>query len=264
LGTGAAGAPLLAPYSFHLYENFFAELYSVAGFKYFPEMHALGFRQPRDFALALFLLGAFFVLGRRRDLFLFLLLVLTLPVAFRIQRDAWMALLPATAVFALLWQTEGDDKVPDEKQFLGQPAAVLGSLIVVMAGGLMLPAGAQLQRVVSERFPVEAAGYVRDHKLPAPLFHWTAWGGYLTYALPEYSVAMDDRIALYGDSAYVQMRQLADAEVPLDSVPAFAEARTLLLPADSGLAKALTTRQEFRMHYRVVHQDALAVVLQTQ
>lgn len=265
LAVGCVAAPLLAPYSYHLYLNFFAELYSLPAFKYFPQMHALGFRQPRDFALALFVFGAFFVLGRRRDLFLALVLLLTLPVAFRIQRDAWMALLPATAVFALLWQPEGDHHERARNQLRPQlVAAALVSIIAVMVCGLLLLPPAQLQRSVSERFPVQAAEYVRTHKLQGPLFHFTSWGGYLTYALPEYPVAMDDRVALYGDSDYLQMRKLEDAEVPLNSVPAFVEARTLLLPANSGLANALLTKPEFRPHYRVLYRDAMAIVLEAR
>ncbi len=265
LVIGCAAAPLLAPYSYHLYANFFAELYSLPAFKYFPQMHAFGFRQPHDFAEALFLLSAFFVLGRRRDAFLSLVLLLTVPIAFRIQRDAWMALLPATAAFALLWQPAGESDERARNQLRPQlVAAALVSAVAVMFGGLLLPPPAQLQRIISERLPVQAAEYLRTHKLQAPLFHFTSWGGYLTYALPEYPVAMDDRTALYGDSDYLRMRKLADAEVPLNSVPAFVEARTLLLPADSGLSMALLTKPEFRSHYRLVYRDALAVVLEVQ
>jgi hypothetical protein len=262
--AASAAAPLLAPYSYHLYANFFSELYSLAAFKYFPQMHALGFRQPRDFVLALFVLGAFFALGRRHDLFLSLLLLLSLPIAFRIQRDAWLALLPATAVLAMLWQPVGEETAGERNQLGSLLAPALLSLVAVLAGGLLLPPRAQLQQRVAEWFPAQAAEFVRSHALPSPLFQLTSWGGYLAFALPEYPVVMDDRIALYGETDYVQMRQLADGEVPLNSVPAFTEARTLLLPADSILAQALITQPEFRPHYRVLYRDALAVVLETQ
>lgn len=263
--TGAsAAAPLLAPYSYHLYANFFAELYSLAAFKYLPQMHALGFRQPRDFALALFLLGAFIALGRRRELFLLLLLLLTLPIAFRIQRDAWLALLPATAVFAMLWHPVEYEASLERAQLGSLLAPALLSLMAVVAGGILLPPSTRLQQRVDEHFPAQAAAFVRSHALPAPLFHLSSWGGYLTFALPEYPVVIDDRIALYGEKNYVRMRQLADAEVPLYSVPEFAEARTLLLPSNSGLARALVSAPQFRSRYRVLYRDAMAVVLETE
>lgn len=262
--AASTSAPLLAPYSYHLYPNFFAELYSLAAFRYFPQMHALGFRQPRDFALAIFVLGAFFVLGRRRDIFLSLLLLLSLPIAFRIQRDAWLALLPATAAFAMLWRPVGDETACKKNQLRSLIAPTVLSLVAVLAGGLLLPPRAQLQQRVAESFPVQAAEFVRSHALPAPLFHLTSWGGYLIFALPEYPVVMDDRIALYGETDYVQMRQLADGEIPLDTVPAFTEARTLLLPADSALAQVLVAAPQFRSRYRVLYRDAMAVVLETE
>jgi hypothetical protein len=263
IGVASVAAPLLAPYSYHLYSNFFAELYNFPSFKYFPQMHALAFRQPHDFVLALFLFGAFFAIGRRRNLFLSLVLLLTLPIAFRAQRDVWLAILPAVATFAQLWQTEEVNGTRSKiRSELVAAAAV--SIIAVAAGGLLLLSPSRLEQRVAAHFPVQAAEYVRSHKLPAPLFHFTDWGGFLTYALPEYPVAMDDRVALYGDSAYLQMRQVAEAEVPLGSVPAFTEARTLLLPADCGLAKALTLKPEFRPHYRVAYQDGIAVVLEAQ
>lgn len=257
----SAAAPLFAPYSYRLYANFFAELYNLAAFKYFPQLHALGFRQPRDFAVALFVLGAFFALGRRHDLFLSLLLLLSLPIAFRIQRDAWLALLPATAAYSMFWQPVGEGTGRERLRLRSLLAPALLALLAVLAGGFLL-SPARIHQRVAEVFPQQAVEFIRSHALPGPLFHLTPWGGYLTFALPEYPVTMDDRIAIYGEADYVQMQRLAIGEVPLNSVPAFAEARTLLLPADSGLAKALITLPEFREHYRVLYRDALAVVLE--
>ena len=53
----------------------------------------MSFRRPQEFAIMLLLMTAFLVLGRQRSLALFELLILVAGtlVAFRIQRDGWLA-----------------------------------------------------------------------------------------------------------------------------------------------------------------------------
>jgi hypothetical protein len=252
-------APCLAPYSYHLYPNFFAELYSNASFKYVPNMHALGFRQPRDFFLALFVLGVFFVLGRRRNLFLTFASVATVPIVFRIQRDSWLAVLPATAAFALLWHR---DRQENEASSCEIWIAALLSTIVVIAGAIAQLAPAKLQARIAEHSPAQAASYIATHKVTGPLFELSRWGGYVIFSLPDYPVPMDSRMVIYGDDAYDQEQKLTGGEVPLESVPSFSESRTLLLPVDSALAQAIMNMPQFRDRYRVLYKDSVAVVIE--
>ena len=53
---------------------------------------------------------------------------------------------------------------------------------------------------------------------------------------------------------------MTNAEVPLNTDPTFAAAQTILLPAGSPMAEALTTIPDFKMVYR----DDLAMVLVRQ
>jgi hypothetical protein len=93
-----------------------------------------------------------------------------------------------------------------------------------------------------------------------PLFNEYQWGGFLTWYLPEYPVAIDGRTDLYGDDINLRYFKLINAEIPLDTDPMFANAQTILLPANSTMAEALTTIPGFKMVYR----DDLAIVLVRQ
>ncbi len=252
--------PLLTPYSYHLYGNFMAELYSGAAFKYLAEMSALGFRRPRDFAFALFLMAAFFVLGRSRNRFLTLALLAGLPIAFRIQRDAWPALLPAVAVYACLW----DGEEAEEKSSRWLTGAALAALMLVLIGGRLLLSPVKIEQTVEEKLPVQAAAYVAGHRLPGPIYQTSAWGGYMIYALPEYPVALDSRFAAYGDEAYDEQQKLLMGEVTMDSDPAFAQARTIILPANTALAQAMKKHPALRSRFQAVYEDKLAAVFVAQ
>src|SRR5208282_2563939 len=88
------------PYTINLLPNSFSSLYSHATFEYFAEMSAMTFRHPQEFVLMLLVMAGFLSLGRRRSLDVFSLLVLMAgtAIAFRLQRDGWLAVLPAIAI----------------------------------------------------------------------------------------------------------------------------------------------------------------------
>src|SRR5579871_1918568 len=105
VGTVAAAsflATFATPYGIHLIPSAFRTLYSDVAFEHFAEMRAMSFRRPQEFALMLLVMAAFLALGRRRRLQVFELLALTATtlIAFRIQRDAWLAVMPALAILS--------------------------------------------------------------------------------------------------------------------------------------------------------------------
>ena len=113
---------------------------------------------------------------------------------------------------------------------------------------------------IAMNFPVRASNYIRENHLPNPLFNEYKWGGFLTWYLPGYPVAIDGRRDLYGEEINNRYFAVTNAEVPLNADPTFAAAQTILLPAGSPMAEALTTITDFRMVYR----DDLAMVLVRQ
>jgi hypothetical protein len=111
---------------------------------------------------------------------------------------------------------------------------------------------------------VKACDFIRDHGLPQPLFNEFPWGSFLTWYLPEYPVAIDSRLELYGDEltdGYFKV--IAGGERP-DAYPALVNAQTLLLPQQSGMVKALTTLPALTSQYRLAYSDDLAAVFTRQ
>ncbi len=240
-------ATLCNPYGYRLWG---AALRSVSVFSadpYFPEMHALRFRQPQDYVLLLLVMTAFFALGRRqaRDLFSLLLLSVCSIVSFHLQRDAWLVALAAVA--ALSQALDATD--PDEARN-PDPAAVSWVLPVGIAAAfivLMLVFAVRVPSArdvllarVSEKFPVRACDYIRQHDLPKPLFNNYDWGSFLTWYLPEYPVQIDSRTDAYGEDLTLGYFNVTTGQVPLAADPASSSSQTILLEADSEMGKALS------------------------
>ena len=104
------------------------------------------------------------------------------------------AFTPMLAVLLARW-------VPQYTRLRDRPAlnAILGLLVV---GGVWwaFPSERALDRVISERFPQQAAAYLRGHAFDTAMLNESEWGGYLIWALPEHKVFIDGRTHLYEDS----------------------------------------------------------------
>ena len=266
-GTAAACsflATLLSPYSYHVYE---VVIKNASPAVYIAEQHAMNFRHPQHYVLLLLAMAAFLALGRRRsrDLFKITLMIASAMFAFRMQSDAGFLAMAAAAVIGDAFST---DKCETEQESGGarlgkwETLATAGLLLVVcVAAAYRIPSNSEaLQNKVAKFFPVRASDYIRENHLPAPLYNEYQWGGFLTWYLPEYPVAIDGRRDLYGEEINQRYFQVTNAEVPLNTDPAFAGAQTFLLPASSAMAGALATIPDFK----VVYRDDLAMVLVRQ
>jgi hypothetical protein len=261
----SVAATLLTPYPFELIRNIFKTAYSGVLFEYLPEMYAMAFRRPQHFALLLLVMAAFLTLGRQRsrDLFKFGVMGVFVMLAFRIQRDVWCVALPSIAILAdgladchhatespsgPVWKWEG-------------PAAAMLVLLVLGVAILRLPGRAALMQRVSQDFPAKACDFIRDNHLPAPLYNHLEWGGFLIWYLPEYPVAMDGRLNLYGDELTTIYHKVTSGTQRLETDPSFSRAQTLLLERKAGMTKALTTLPALSEQFHVAYQDDLATVL---
>lgn len=255
-------ATLVSPYTYHLHQLVWQSASSSAIDWYLRELHAMRFRQPQDFLLMLLVMTAFFALGRRRspDLFAISLLVVCAVISFRFQRDSWLVVVASVGIIGNALATSLPEEGRDaSRRIPWTQKLVIGGMVLILLTifALRLPPNSVLMAKVGESFPVRAADYVRQNRLPHPLFNSNAWGGFLTWYLPEYPVAIDDRIDLYGDAVNIPYFELSMARIPLESHPDFAQAQTILLEANSPMAEALATLPGFRVAYR----DEQAIVL---
>jgi hypothetical protein len=261
-------AAMVNPYAFRVLSAAYRTLYSAAGFSYFGEMRAMSFRQPQNYALMLLIMSAFLALGRRRSLRVFELLALTAAtlLGFRIQREAWMAALIAVAILADATARIAKDRESQEQSrawWEHAACAVMLTAILVLAA-LRLPHHDSVQARVAQNYPVQACDYIRDQHLPQALFNEYSWGSFLTWYLPEYPVAIDSRLELYGDELTEGYFKVIAGGERLDAYPALGNAQTLLLSKQSGMVKALTTLPALSSQYRLVYSDDLAAVFTRQ
>jgi len=257
-------ATLATPYTFRLLPQAFHALYSDVAFEHFTELGSMSFRRPQEFALMLLLMMAFLALGRLRALELFELLMLSAgtAIAFRIQRDSWMVVLPAVAVLASGFLSRPNDDDSDRASaFKWGGAYVAGiTVLVLVIAALRLPSRDVLMGRVNQNFPVKACDAIVANKLPAPLFNAYSWGSFVTWYLPQYPVIVDSRTEMYGDDNLAKYFDVVGGKGRLEDAPMVATAGTLLLERNSAIAKALTNLPRLRSQYRLVYSDEIASV----
>jgi hypothetical protein len=258
-------ATLLTPYSYRVFVEAVQNSYSPLLFKYFGEMNPLSFRRPQDFVLALMIMGAFVVLGRQRsgDIFKLALLSITALLAFRIQRDGWLAVFAAVGILRdVLPQPARESALQGSGRTWKWQLPIITALVLVILAAAMarLPGSAALAERMNRVFPRKACDFIRANHLPGPLFNDYAWGGFLIWYLPEYPVAMDSRYTLYGNEMTDNFFKTTAGTEPLERNPSFTRARTILLQRESSLAKALANLPVLTSRYRMTYEDDLAVV----
>ena len=252
----------VTPYGFRLVPEFLESQYSDVAFVHFSGMASMSFRRPQDYVLMLLVMIAFLALGRRRSLELFELLVLLAgtALAFRIQRDAWVVVLPAIAVLSRMPFSECHESKSQRLRVRTWEwsAVAAATAIVLTIAAVGLPDRNALMGRVGQNLPVKACDYIVSNKMPAPLFNEYSWGSFLTWYLPEYPVVVDSRVELYGDDVLTKYFDVVGGKERLDSDSMVARAGTLLLEGNSAMAKALRNLPALRSQYRLVYSDEMA------
>ncbi|MGA9529719.1 MAG: hypothetical protein WBS24_16520 [Terriglobales bacterium] len=267
-------ATLFTPYLYRPWGVFFARAFSAAN-PYLSDYRAPGFRQPQDYLLLLFVMAAFVALGMRRsrDPFLIGLIAISAAMSFHSQRDLWLVVLSVSAVLGETMNPAGPTESVIARETkrsaaLSQSsnpnlrslfiAAALALLIVALAAAILIPHPSEaLLAKVGQNYPVAAANYIREHRLPQPLFNAFEWGGFLTWYLPEFPVAIDGRIDPYGDDFVVEYSKVISVEARYSDFPSMANAATIVLPRSSVMAQALSSLPA----YKVAYSDNVATVL---
>ncbi len=259
-------ATLLTPYSYRLFPDIIPTLYSKVGIESFAEMTSMEFRCPQNFVLLLLVMTAFLVLGRQqsRDLFKMSVLCIFAMLAFRFQRDAWCVVIPAIAVLAAAlpqFQLGAGSRGNLRARKWGMPLVAVLVLVSFAAAILRMPSNGELEKSTDHVFPLNACNYIRANHLPGPIFNSYSWGGFLTWYLPEYPVAIDGRLNLYGDDVNARYFKVTAGTSRMEEDPSFVRARTILLERKSGMTAGLTLLPQLREQFRVVYEDDVAAVL---
>ena len=262
--TGLCGlATLITPYSYHTYQVAWHYAHSTAVYDYILEMRAMNFHWPEHYVRLLLVMAACFALGQRRpqNLFAIALLVVSALTGFHQQRDTWFMVLVSIAIIGDAYLAE--EQVPQE----ASPGLTREKLIVASLAAVLLIVSVvryipfsreSLLLKIGEFFPIKACDVIlRDH-LPAPIFNPLNWGGFLTWYLPDYPVAIDGRTDLYGDEITIRQYKVWDGELPPGKEPTLVHARTLVLGSRTGLAEALRETPG----YRLVYDDGMAAVFE--
>jgi hypothetical protein len=250
-------ATLIGPYSYHLYEVIFR--YSQAKVPYSMVLELQPFRLQRHSNYVQLLLAgaAFFLVASQKkiDLFKVLLLILTSVVAFRTMRDAWFQCIAAVACISDVIFVDSDSEAPETTL---QLAGVFAAVVLVLAVG----AGSVdfnewgLRRAMANVFPVDAVDYLRQNPHPAPVWNIFDWGGFLSWYMPQYPVAIDGRTDLYGDELTERFYKIEQGDAAYREDPYLNESGIVLLRTRDGLVPLLENDYRFRR----VYQDKIATV----
>ena len=250
-------ATCLGPYTYHLYPVVFAYAGSKFPYIFIREFRALTFRAFSHYVELLLAGAAFFTLGRQKrvDLFKLALLTVASVVAFRTMRDSWFLCMAAAALIAGSWpqdvEREGNETWP-EKAALAAALALVTYLIALNTG--FNTRG--LDAAMSSEFPIKAVNFLRQNPQPGPLYNTFDWGGFLTWYMPDYPVAIDGRTDLYGDELGFLFFNSERGEDSYVNDPYLNEAGVVLLDKTKPLATILRGDQRFRK----IYEDDLAVV----
>ena len=250
----------ITPYIYRLYGVFFADATSATN-RWLPDYRAVSFRRPQDYLLLLLTMVAFLALGMRRSrsLFQISLLIVCAMLSFHLYSYAWLAVLTSVAVIGEAVPEENLSESSGGKNFVWHPliAAGLAVAVFIISLALLTPRGRDALLVkMRESYPVDAADYICEHRPPQPLFNSYAWGGFLTWYLPGYPVAIDGRASLYGDDN-IQYARFMRSEFGYKAYPPVSQARTILLEKNSQIAAALASVPVFKTAY----SDNVAIVL---
>ena len=250
-------ATCLGPYWYHLYPVVFAYASSKFPYAFIREFRALNFRAYSHYVELLLAAAAFFTLGRQKRVHYFNLALLTVAsiLAFRTMRDSWFLCITAAACIA---DSRGEEAEPEPGATVPQKiglAAILALFMFLIARNTGFDTRG-LDDAMSSVFPVKAVNFLRQNPPPGPLYNTFDWGGFLTWYMPDYPVAIDGRTDLYGDELDFRFFDSERGDASYLSDPYLNEAGVVILQKEKPLATLLSGDQRFQK----IYEDRLAVV----
>jgi hypothetical protein len=254
-------ATLIGPYSYHLYGVVFAYSRSQVIYATIKELQPLGFRAYENYVELLLAGTAFFAVAWQRKINLFQPALMTFAsvVTFRTMRDSWFLCVAAAACSAqALPDTDKQERSESQLELAGVFAVVAIALLLFAPGLEFNTRG--LDRAITGVFPVKAVNFVHQNRMPGTLYNTFDWGGFLTWYMPDYPVAIDGRTDLYGDAIDRQMIASQNGEPSYKDDSYLNEAGVVLLRRNDGLTSVL----ELDPRFRKVYEDPIATVFVRQ
>jgi hypothetical protein len=262
----------LNPYGAKMYWYPLQTVHSHAIQGYISEWASPNFHQEMYFPAIALILAIFFLAAisprrlRPRDL---LLLSITIWMALGAARHVPIFAIVAAPILSNLvysawWKDKGDAKQAAPAHSPRTVRPIFNGAVVAM---LLVLCIIKIRNVVTNQsavegrlFPASAVAFLRQNRLPGPIFNSYDWGGYLIWRLyPEYRVYIDGRADVYDGSF---MDQFGTAyQISKQSWPEALEywqIRTVLVPSDAPIAAALRLRPGWMQ----VYQDSQAVLLE--
>ena len=150
------------------------------------ELQPLNFRFSAHYVQLLLAAAGFFAVGYQKKIDPFKLALLTIAsiVAFRTMRDSWFICISAAACIAdFPAEPASRDRAETPLEIAGIAATVLVLLLLFARNTDFNTRG--LDAVVSGQFPVGAANFLRQNRMPGPLYNDLDWGGFLIWYMPD-------------------------------------------------------------------------------
>jgi hypothetical protein len=263
----------LNPNGARIYSYPFETLTSHAMMQYIQEWRSPDFHNPLFQALALLLLATFSALAlsnRRPRPGQLLMLVATAWATLRSGRNVAFFALVAMPLLAEhswdfitshswgRWLSAAEVHESDKRLALKivLNVLILGIVLAVVALGVVR-AMAEQPVIEAQEFPAAAVDFIRDRKLPQPIFNEYVWGGYLIWKLyPDYRVYIDGRADVYGDRLVEEWLETHDGKTKWREPLENHGIRTVLIMPDAALASLLRRDSSWQN----VFEDKQAVI----
>jgi hypothetical protein len=134
------------------------------------------------------------------------------------------------------------------------------ALMAVVAFGVVryFPSRAQLERIVSEKWPVDAVEYLNTHEVPGPMYNAYGFGGYLVWTRgPEHKVFIDGRADVYErGGVFADYLHISRLEPGALSVLRNYGIRSCLINRDEALGTLLAASPDWKR----VYSDSVAAL----
>ncbi len=267
-------ASLISPYSYHSYVTAWQNLFGVSQLVNSFATTSMNFREPQHYLLMFLAMCAFLALGRRqaRDLFQVLLLVASVNLGFAFRTEAWVIVVASVAVIGELSSASARPVQSAQSSGTVFRAAAAMAVVILFVAATRIPSSPEsLLKIAANTLPVRACDFIRQNRLPGPIYNEMEWGDFLAWYLPEYPVSIDDRYELYGEARTAIYYDMVRGRIEPSSDPTLATANTVLLSTSIGPVQGpelfFNAGEVFRSKFpgfHEVYRDDLAVVLTRQ